>query len=132
MDAPLSPRNPLEMLHRVGHVHKLSVDAGTIEQLIEEAAGRADEGPAEAILLVAGLLTDKHQVGAIRSLAAHRLGGARIQVAGSAVRRELTKFIQCCSVAFDHEFLILTLVPTSVRSRVTHLSLRGFDVVLLC
>src|SRR3979409_339787 len=55
---PLAALLELEMLDRVGDEDLFAVDAGLRDGAVEDAAGRADEGPAPPGLLVAPLLAD--------------------------------------------------------------------------
>jgi hypothetical protein len=47
------------VLDRVGDVGEVAVDSGLLESAVEETAGRADEGVAGDVLLVAGLFADE-------------------------------------------------------------------------
>src|SRR5918995_3380391 len=87
VDAHLAPALELEVLDHVGHVRQLAVDAGLGEGLVEDAPGRAHEGPAGPVLAVARLLADQHHLGAGGALAEHGLGGVAVQVAGRAPGR---------------------------------------------
>jgi hypothetical protein len=55
VDAALAAGLPLEVLDDVRHVGARPIDAGCLQRLVEEPAGRADERLAELVLLVAGL-----------------------------------------------------------------------------
>ena len=56
----LAALHELEMLHRVGDVGRLAIDACFLESGIEELAGGTHEGASSEVLLVARLLADKH------------------------------------------------------------------------
>ena len=84
VNPPLASRRPLEVLDHVGDVNQGAVDGRRFERLVQDLAGGTDEGPARPILLVAWLLTDHQDPGALGSLAEHGLGGSRPEVAGSA------------------------------------------------
>src|SRR6516165_6199444 len=58
VEAPLAARLVLEMLHGVGDVDFIPLDAGRFERLVEHLAGGAHEGQSGQIFLVARLLTD--------------------------------------------------------------------------
>ncbi len=49
------------------------------EHAVEQPTGRADEGPAFAVFLIARLLADEGDVGADRPFAQHGMVGARRQ-----------------------------------------------------
>ena len=52
------------MLHRIRHVHEVSIDARGDQGFVENVARRSDERLAGAILLVSGLFADEHDRGA--------------------------------------------------------------------
>ena len=60
---PRSGRVELEVLDRVGDVHPVPVDAHGNQCLVEQLARGSDEWQARAVLLVAGLLADEHDLG---------------------------------------------------------------------
>ena len=72
------------MLHGVGDVEPVPVDAGGGERLVEQLARRPDERRPGLVLLIAGLFADEHHVGVRRPCAEHRLGGVQVQVAALA------------------------------------------------
>src|SRR3954465_2191764 len=84
VDAPLAACDPLEVLDDVGQIDLLPVDARVCERLVEELPGRADERPAELVLLVAGLLADEHRLGVLGALAEHDLRPRLVEVARGA------------------------------------------------
>src|SRR5258707_10004184 len=75
VDPPFTPRvrRPLEVLHRVGDVRLLAVDAGALEHAIQEPAGGTYERMPLTVFLVARLLTDDHHLGRRRALPEHGL-----------------------------------------------------------
>jgi hypothetical protein len=87
VDSPLPTRLPLEVLDDVRDVGELPVDARLLERPVEQLARGADERPAREILLVAGLLTDEHQLGLGPSLAEDGLRAAAPKVACPATLR---------------------------------------------
>ncbi len=80
----LAAGDELEVLHRIGDVDLAAVDAGLLQRPVEHLAGRADEGMAGEVLLVAGLLADQHQRRMVRAFAEHGLRGILPQRAGAA------------------------------------------------
>jgi hypothetical protein len=91
MDAPLPPGAPLEVLHRIRHVHPLSVDACGSECFVEHASRGTDERPTGEIFAISGLLTHEHQRCVRRPFAEHRLGGVAPQVARTTVGRVVSE-----------------------------------------
>ena len=85
VDPALAARAPLEVLHRVRQVDARPVDTGFRERLVEQPSCRADERPALAILAVARLLADEHQLRVFRPFAEHGLRPDLPERAGSAV-----------------------------------------------
>src|SRR6185503_20316055 len=75
VQAPLAAQLPLEVLHGVGDVKVLALDASGLERAVEQPAGRPDEGQALLVFLVAGLLADQHDPGVRVARAKYRLGG---------------------------------------------------------
>src|SRR6266511_1860535 len=86
VETPLAAHFVLEVLHRVGDESIGAGNAGFFQRRIQDAAGRADEGLAGEILLVAGLLSDQHQVRAHPAFAGHDLGGEFVERAARAFR----------------------------------------------
>jgi hypothetical protein len=75
------------VLHRVGHVDARAVEAGLGEGAVEELAGRADEGVAGEVLVVAGLLADEDQLGVGGAFTEDGLGSGLVEgTAGAAAR----------------------------------------------
>ena len=87
VEAELAALDELEVLDGVGEVDRRAVDVEVGEDLIEDAAGGADEGQALQVFLVAGLLADEHEGGGLvevderRGDAGHDLGGVAVEVA---------------------------------------------------
>jgi hypothetical protein len=73
VDAALALRPELEVLDGVRDVRRRPVDAGRLERLVEQPAGRPDERPARPVLLVAGLLADEHDPASAGPAPGHRL-----------------------------------------------------------
>src|SRR3989442_4769264 len=89
VEAPLSGRTPLEMLHPVPHVDGLAIGPRFRERLVEDATSRSDEGAARAILLVPRLLADEDGTRPALALAEHGLRPGLPEVAGAAMGRGL-------------------------------------------
>src|SRR3979490_2280908 len=53
---------PLEMLHSVGEIDALSVDAGLRQRLIEDMTRRTDEGMSGDVFFVSGLFADEQHL----------------------------------------------------------------------
>ncbi|EJZ06364.1 hypothetical protein MFORT_28189 [Mycolicibacterium fortuitum subsp. fortuitum DSM 46621 = ATCC 6841 = JCM 6387] len=53
----------LEVLHGVGQIELVAVDLGCGQGLVQDTAGRTDEGGSRAVLPVTRLLTDQHHPG---------------------------------------------------------------------
>jgi hypothetical protein len=94
VQATLAARLPFEMLHGVGHVERAAVDAGGLQRAVEQAPGRADEGQAAAVLLVAGLLAHQHHAGVRIAGAEDRLRRVRVERTVAAVFRFLAQHLQ--------------------------------------
>jgi hypothetical protein len=74
--------SPLEVLDGVGDVHVVTAQANLGQRLVEDPAGRTDEGFPGLVLLVAGLLAQEQETGGGRAFPEDRLGGVAVQVAG--------------------------------------------------
>src|SRR5207249_9791108 len=82
VDATLATRLPLEVLDGIGDPDLVTVDAGLFEGLVEHAAGGSDEGFTGAVLVVAGLLADEHDLRVSRPLAKDGLRSELPEIAG--------------------------------------------------
>src|SRR5437764_15493512 len=87
MDATFAARLPFEMLHCVRDVNFLPFDPRFFERAIKDFSSRAHKWFSGDILLVAGLLTEKHERRALRSLAEDRLRGVFVERPGGATLR---------------------------------------------
>jgi hypothetical protein len=85
---------PLEVLYRVGDVDMVAVHARGLERPVEKPAGRADEGQAFAVLLVAGLLAHQHDPCVRIAGAEYRLRRVRPQRAILAALRVAAQLFQ--------------------------------------
>jgi hypothetical protein len=72
------------VLDGVRHVGRGAVDPRLLECLVEQPAGRADEGRPREILLVAWLLADEHHLRAERALAEDGLRRVGVERAAAA------------------------------------------------
>jgi hypothetical protein len=77
VQAALAAQLPLEVLDRVGDIEVRAVHLGGLERAVEQPPGRADEGQALLVLLVAGLLAHQHDSCVRVPRAEHRLGRVR-------------------------------------------------------
>ncbi len=87
VDALLAARLEFEVLHRIGDIGALAVDAGIAERPVEHASGRSDEGLAGQVLAVAGLLAHEDEVRGRQAFAEHHLGREPVEVAPRAGQR---------------------------------------------
>src|SRR5438874_4254632 len=90
VQAPLPRRAPLEVLHRVRDVDRVTVDSRGVEGFVQDAPRRPDERLAGDVLFVARLLADEDDLGGPAALAKYRLRRALPQVASLAMRRRIT------------------------------------------
>src|SRR5207248_11187039 len=86
---------PLEVLDRIGDIHTRSVDSGSGEGLVEQAACRANERFALDVFPVTRLLADKQHFGVRGSLTKDRLRACLVEVTGLAARCRLAEAGQC-------------------------------------
>jgi hypothetical protein len=91
VDAALATRRPLEVLHDVRDVRESALDACVLERTVEQAACRPNERPALDVLLIPGLLADKHDLGGRFALAEHGLRRVAPEVARATVRGRLAQ-----------------------------------------
>src|SRR5690242_6512799 len=84
VNAPLPTRLPLEMLHDVGDVDDLPIDSRLLERAVEQLARRSHEGMAVQIFFVSWLLTDEHDLRALRTFAEDGLRRVLPQIAVAA------------------------------------------------
>src|SRR5438270_9246559 len=87
MDAALAARLPFDMLHRVRDVNFLPFDAGFFEGAIKDFSSRAHKWFSGDILLVAGLLTEKHERRVLASFAEDGLRGVFVERTSCATPR---------------------------------------------
>src|SRR5688500_3963334 len=91
VDAPLAARLPLEVLDDVGDVRKSPVDLRLVEGPVEQLAGGTHERAALAILIVAGLLADEHDLGLLGAFAEDGLRPGLPEIARLAALRRFAK-----------------------------------------
>lgn len=86
METQLPPLFPLEVLDRISHIDRSTVDPDGVERLIEQFPGRSDKGVPCPIFDVAWLFPHEHEGRAPNApFAEHRLGRTLIEVATFAV-----------------------------------------------
>src|SRR4051794_5472851 len=73
VDPPLAARLPLEVLDDVRHVGARPVDPRLLERLVQKATRGTDEWMPFAVLPIARLLADEHELGPRRAFPEHRL-----------------------------------------------------------
>ena len=75
----------LEVFDCVGDVHRVAVDAGGSERLVENAPRRSDEGVPCEILCISRLFADEDDARVGRALAENRLRRIPVEVAAAAL-----------------------------------------------
>ncbi|GAC1045593.1 hypothetical protein thsrh120_55980 [Rhizobium sp. No.120] len=98
MQTLLAAHLVFEVLHRVGDVAAIAVDARLMKALIQQTACGAYERPSSLILLVAGLFSDEHDFGGRRPLAEYKVGGVAIEVATLTGLRIVVQLAECLCV----------------------------------
>lgn len=91
VQAARAARLPLEVLDRIGDVNPAAVDASRLQRLVQKPAGRADEGVALEVLLIARLFADHHERCGLRSFPEHRGRGVSVQRAAAAALRGIAQ-----------------------------------------
>ena len=139
MQPPLAARLELEVLHRVRDVGARAIYARLLQRLVEQLAGRPEEGLSDKVFLIAGLFANEHEVGVRRPLAEHGLRRVLPQGAAMAAHRVRTHSgervmsragalggLACCRLLHPVEN---DLRPARFRRRLggdhLHLALRG-------
>src|SRR5207237_6693332 len=87
----LPASDPFEVFHDVGDVDEIAVDPRRLERLVEELAGRADEGAPDLVLRVARLLADEHRPRRGAAFAEHGLRPRFVEIAGLASGGDLAQ-----------------------------------------
>ena len=82
------------MLHRVGDVHELSIDAGPLEGLVEQPPRWTDKRMPGEILAVTGLLAHQHDQRLRVALAEYGACGALPEVASPATGRRVAQRLE--------------------------------------
>src|SRR2546428_277612 len=77
--------------------------------------GATGEGPAFQVLLVAGLLADEHDLGCVRSLAEHGLGGVLVELARRAALDGLGELLQGGALGDQPDRRALLFLPLDLR-----------------
>lgn len=94
VQAALAALFELEVLDRVGEIGALARKAGLAHELVKQPAGRADEGPALLVFLVARLFADECDRRARLAFAEHGPGGT-----GERRRRRGDEAVERCKSA---------------------------------
>lgn len=84
---PTAASLPLEVLDHVGDIRVVALDAGALQRLVEQAAGRPHEGLAGDVLAVARHLADQHQASILPTFTKDGLRAALPQWTALAFRR---------------------------------------------
>jgi len=94
VQSALRPRvaRPLKVLHRVGDVDIVAVDARGVERMIEQTTGGSHKGPALLVLLIAGLLAHDDDARRPRALPEYRLRPHLPEIAAAATGRRRAQF----------------------------------------
>ena len=79
------------MLHDIRDVGVVTLDAGVLQRVIQDAAGGTDERGALFVFHISRLFTDEHDPRAGPPLAEHRLGCGLVQGAAVTVCRGHTQ-----------------------------------------
>ena len=82
--SPLTAPFKLEMLDRIGHENRVSLDPDLLQRPIEHFAGRTDKRFSGAVFVVARLLAHQHQTGMTRALARYDRRGILVKAATAA------------------------------------------------
>lgn len=89
MNAPFPTRLPIDVLDRSRQVSRVTIDPRFCESAIQDLAGRADEGFAAPVLLVARPLTRENQGSVFATFTENRLGRTFVKWTGLAIYRSL-------------------------------------------
>src|SRR4051812_47883092 len=76
MNAPFSPRFPLEVLDDISDVRAFAIDTCIFKGFGQQLPGWTDKRPARQVFVISWLFTHQHHIGIARSLAKYRLSGA--------------------------------------------------------
>ena len=100
MNPEFAARFPLEMLHCIGYIDCLAVDARVFKALIQQPSRGSDKGVALFVFAVAGLFADHHHpnveriaIGLSRShLSEYGLSRVLIEIAPMAMLDGMTQY----------------------------------------
>jgi hypothetical protein len=81
MNTALAALLILEMLDRIGHVNRSTVQSDLIQSLIENQPGWSHERPTRAVFQIAGLFANQHDSRPDRPFAEDKL--RRVQIQGA-------------------------------------------------
>ncbi len=107
-------------LHDVGDEDVLAAPADQRQELLQEAAGGAHEGTAEAVLVLAGPLPHEHDLRVRVTLTRHGLGALLREAAAPAGADLAGDGVECCLA-----FLARHASPTARRDAAASQSLRA-------
>lgn len=82
-------------------VQARAVDTGLFERSVQQPARRADERRSGAVLLIAGLLPDEHQVRTPRPVPEHDLCRTAVQIASPAALRGVGEHGEIVAVRYE-------------------------------
>ena len=85
MDAPLSPRFPFEMFHRIGDINLFPIDAGFHKRLMENLSGQSDKRMSLNVFLIARLFAHEHHSRFRAAFPKHALCSTLPKVARTAI-----------------------------------------------
>lgn len=97
MNPPLAALDELEMLHRIGHVYLLPVEAGFAHRFTQQTARGANKWASFLILFIARLFPYHHNLSVLRPFAKHDLGRVLVEFAAPASWRSVPQFAQVMS-----------------------------------
>ena len=80
-------RYEAEMFHGVGKIHRVAAESRVLQRLIQNVAGRPDEGHALPIFLIAWLFAYQHYPRHTRTLSKYRLRSRYMELAPLARTR---------------------------------------------
>src|SRR5579872_6242107 len=98
----------------VRDVHIAPLELGDCQQLLEELAGRPDEGAALLVLVESGSLANQHDAGIGGPFTGHAMRGASIEIAAGAVLHLAAKSLELRTGAGAAHRLLVGSVPVAV------------------
>jgi len=104
-----------EVLHGVGEVHAVALDAGLSQRRVERPPGRADERLPRAVLAIAGLFAHEHQRRPLAALGEDHLRRVSPELTPAASGGRPSQVVH--GAAGRHPFLCSRAVDPLVRAR---------------